>query len=231
MAQVAQSSTSSIKLEAGWLKALGTEFNLPYMKKIKAFLQAEKNKNKVIYPKSSEIFQAFNTTAFNKVKVVILGQDPYHGPNQAHGLSFSVKPDVRIPPSLLNMYKELDTDLGIKNTTGYLLPWAEQGVFLLNSVLTVEATLANSHQGLGWEQFTDKVIEVLNEKQEKLVFVLWGSYARKKGSIIDKDKHSVLESTHPSPLSAHRGFFGCKHFSQINAYLKKNKIAPINWKI
>jgi uracil-DNA glycosylase len=223
---------SAVQIEPEWKEQLGAEFNKPYMLKLKQFLQEEYAKKKIIYPKKSEYFQAFNSTPFSKVKVVILGQDPYHGPGQAHGLCFSVKPGVKPPPSLMNMYKELKSDLGIEPPRhGYLQAWADQGVLLLNATLTVEEGKAGSHQNKGWEEFTDKAIHCLNEAREKIVFVLWGSYAQKKGAFIDPKKHCVIKGPHPSPLSAHRGFFGCKHFSKINAYLKEQGREPINWKL
>lgn len=224
--------TSSIKLEQSWKEQLAEEFAKPYMQQLKAFLQQEKQANKVIYPRGSEIFQAFELTPFDKVRVVILGQDPYHGPNQAHGLCFSVKPGVRIPPSLLNIYKELEQDLQIKRVGhGYLASWAKQGVLLLNAVLTVEQGLAASHQGKGWEQFTDQVIAKLNARRDPIIFVLWGSYAQRKGAHIDQKRHHILQSVHPSPLSASRGFLGNKHFSTINALLQANHCEPINWQL
>jgi uracil-DNA glycosylase len=215
-----------------WQHALQAEFDAPYMLALKQFLRQEKDNHKVIYPHSSNWFHALETTPLDEVKVVILGQDPYHQPGQAHGLCFSVKPGVKTPPSLVNIYKELDNDLGIKPVGhGYLESWAKQGVLLLNAVLTVEDSNANAHQGKGWEQFTDKVIETINESRENVVFMLWGSYAQRKGSVIDTSKHLVLKAPHPSPLSAHRGFFGCKHFSQANAYLEAHGQAPINWQL
>ena len=223
---------SAIKLEQGWLNELGEEFEKPYMTDLKAFLQAEKNNGKVIYPPGSLWFNAFNTTPFKRVKVVILGQDPYHGPNQAHGLCFSVLPGVRIPPSLVNIYKEIQDDLGIPPAPhGCLSHWAEQGVLLLNATLTVEQGNAGSHQGKGWEQFTDAAIRALNEDREHLVFMLWGSYAQKKGAVIDRERHLVLRAPHPSPLSAHRGFFGCRHFSRANQYLEQTGQTPIDWSV
>jgi uracil-DNA glycosylase len=186
----------------------------------------------VIFPHSSHWFHALETTPLSSVKVVILGQDPYHQPGQAHGLCFSVKPGVSIPPSLLNIYKELKTDLGIEPVRhGYLESWAQQGVLLLNAVLTVEQNQANAHQGKGWEQFTDKVIATINAQRQNVVFMLWGSYAQKKGAVIDTDKHLVLKAPHPSPLSAHRGFLGCQHFSQANDYLQTHGQPPIDWQL
>lgn len=219
-------------VEESWKKALSTEFAAPYMANLKAFLLQEKQQQKIIYPKSSDIFNAFKYTPLTSVKVVILGQDPYHGPNQAHGLCFSVLPGIKPPPSLVNIYKELHADLGIKPVThGCLIPWAKQGVLLLNATLTVEQSKPGSHHGKGWEQFTDQVIALLNAREKPLVFVLWGSHAQKKGEQIDDTKHVVLKATHPSPFSVHRGFFGCKHFSQINAVLTALGETPIDWQL
>jgi uracil-DNA glycosylase len=223
-------NTTTPKLEKSWLKKLEPEFEKDYMKNLRKFLKSEADSKKVIYPEGQDYFAALNLTPLDKVKVVIIGQDPYHGPGQAHGLSFSVKEGVRFPPSLLNIFKELKDDLGKpmpKN--GDLTHWAEQGVLLLNAVLTVEAGKANAHQGKGWEQFTDQVIATLNKNREHIVYVLWGSYAQKKGAFIDRTKNLVLESPHPSPLSAHRGFFGSKPFSKINKYLKQNGLKEIDW--
>lgn len=221
-----------IQLEASWLEQLGNEFEQEYMQQLKQFLSKEKQQRKVIYPSSSLWFNAFNTTPFDQVKVVILGQDPYHGPDQAHGLCFSVLPGVRFPPSLLNIFKELQTDVDFTMPShGCLQSWAEQGVLLLNATLTVEQGNAGSHQGRGWETFTDKAISCLNENREGLVFLLWGSYAQKKGQLIDTNKHYVLKAPHPSPLSAHRGFFGCRHFSQTNTYLSEHGLEPIDWNL
>jgi uracil-DNA glycosylase len=223
-------SRAPIKLEASWLTVLGDEFDKPYMAALKEFLRLEKQAGKVIYPAASNWFNALNTTPFDKVKVVILGQDPYHGPGQAHGLCFSVLRGVQPPPSLMNMFKELQSDIGMAIPRhGYLQHWAEQGVLLLNSVLTVEQARAGSHQGRGWETFTDACIAHLNREREGLVFLLWGSYAQKKGQLIDRSRHRVLEAPHPSPLSAHRGFLGCRHFSQANAYLEEHGQHPIDW--
>ena len=225
-------SSDTIKLEPSWRTHLLPEFEQPYMKALKVFLQQQKQAGKIIYPPGSEYFNAFNLTPFEQVKVVILGQDPYHGPNQAHGLCFSVRKGVPFPPSLRNIFKEIQNDLGLPVPShGCLYHWAEQGVLLLNSVLTVEQSKAAAHQGQGWEQFTDAVIRELNEKREGIVFMFWGSYAQKKGQFIDVKKHCVLKSPHPSPLSSHRGFFGCKHFSQANAYLKSRKLAPVDWSV
>jgi len=218
-----------IQLEASWQAALQEEFAADYMQQLKAFLQAERAAGKVIFPRGSEWFAALNETPLEKVKVVILGQDPYPTPGHAHGLCFSVQPEVALPKSLLNIYKELQQDLNIENRSGYLLPWAQQGVLLLNSVLTVEQGRSGSHQGRGWERFTDRVIAVLNEQQKPLVFVLWGAYAQKKGAMIDRQKHRVLTAPHPSPLSAYRGFFGSRPFSQINDFLQQTGQAEIDW--
>jgi uracil-DNA glycosylase len=202
------------------------------MQELRGFLRKEISAKKVIYPRGSEYFAALDHTPFDKVKVVILGQDPYHGANQAHGLCFSVRPGVEIPPSLGNIFIELKNDLGIEPSNhGHLTYWAEQGVLLLNATLTVEAGKAGSHQDKGWERFTDVVIDVLNREREGLVFVLWGSYAQKKGAFIDTRKHLVLKGPHPSPLSAHRGFFGCRHFSKINNYLQAHGKTPIDWRL
>lgn len=216
-----------------WTDVIGTEKAQPYFQHALQQLHIARASGKTIYPPQEEVFNAFKYTAFEDVKVVILGQDPYHGPNQAHGLAFSVKPEVAIPPSLLNIYKELTQDIsGFQMpSNGYLVKWAEQGVLLLNTVLTVERGMAHSHANLGWERFTDKVIAVLNEHREKLVFLLWGSHAQKKGQIIDRTRHFVLTAPHPSPLSAHRGFFGCRHFSKTNSYLESNGMKPIDWQI
>jgi len=225
-------TTPHIKLENSWKLQLIEEFSKPYMQTLKQFLQQEKQARKIIYPKGNDIFNAFKLTPFDTVKVVILGQDPYHGPNQAHGLCFSVMPGVRIPPSLVNIYKELQQDLGITPVKhGCLESWAKQGVLLLNSVLTVENGLAASHQGKGWEQFTDQVIVKLNAREKPVIFVLWGSYAQRKGEFINQQRHYVLKSAHPSPLSASRGFFGNKHFSTINKILVSEGMEPINWQL
>jgi uracil-DNA glycosylase len=221
-----------VKLEPGWKKALLPEFSKSYMASLRQFLSVEIKKGKTIYPRPADYFSAFNFTPLNKVKVVILGQDPYHGPRQAHGLCFSVKPGVPAPPSLVNIYKEMQTDLGLDIPKhGYLVSWAKQGVFLLNSVMTVEASKAGSHRDKGWETFTDKVIEVLNQNPTPLVFILWGSYAQAKGKLIDRKKHCVIEGPHPSPLSSYRGFFGSRPFSKANAFLKSQGIAPVNWQL
>lgn len=215
-----------------WQHELQGEFELPYMQKLKEFLLYEKKQNKVIYPHSTNWFHALEATPLDEVKVVILGQDPYHQPEQAHGLCFSVLPGIKTPPSLVNIYKELESDLGIERPNhGYLESWAKQGVLLLNAVLTVEDSNANAHQGKGWEQFTDKVISTVNDQCDNMVFMLWGGYAQKKGAVIDTDKHLVLKAPHPSPLSAHRGFLGCRHFSQANAYLQEHGEEGIDWEL
>lgn len=232
MASGANAQFSTVKLHPSWLNVLGDQFEQEYLKTLKQFLIAEKSAGKVIYPPGGLIFNALNTTPFEAVKVVILGQDPYHGPNQAHGLCFSVVPGVRFPPSLLNIFKEIEQDLGISLPEhGCLQSWAEQGVLLLNATLTVEQGRAGSHQGKGWEQFTDRVIQSINEQREGVVFLLWGSYAQKKGQFIDRNKHFVLKAPHPSPLSAHRGFFGTRHFSQANAFLASRGESPIDWSL
>lgn len=218
------------ELKGKWAELLAEQFELPYMQSLRAFLASEKSAGKVIYPPGRYIFNALNHTDFDDVKVVILGQDPYHGENQAHGFCFSVQAGVKTPPSLRNIYQELNQDIGMPIPNhGTLTSWADQGVLLLNAVLTVEASKAGAHQGKGWERFTDRVISLLNEKNEGVVFLLWGSYAQKKGRLIDRSKHYVLEGPHPSPLSAYRGFFGCRHFSQANAFLEKQQKAQINW--
>jgi len=223
----------SINLETSWLENLKDEFKKKYMIELKQFLLEEKKSGKIVLPKGSLWFNALNSTPLNKVKVVILGQDPYPTIGHAHGLCFSVLPNVKpLPKSLLNINKELFDDMGIDNFhTGYLQPWANQGILLLNSVLTVEAGKSNSHQGKGWEIFTDKIIEIINRECENIVFILWGSYAQKKGVSIDTNKHLVIKSPHPSPLSAYRGFFGSKPFSKTNNYLIKNNKNIINWKL
>jgi uracil-DNA glycosylase len=221
-----------IDLEPSWRLPLAAEFDQPYMQQLRDFLLAEKKSGKRIFPKGSEFFNAFKHTPLDKVKVVILGQDPYHGEGQAHGLCFSVQPGVAVPPSLKNIYKELQAELDFEIPNhGYLTTWADQGVLLLNSVLSVECARAASHQGKGWEQFTDRVIEVINAQREGVVFLLWGSYAQRKGAIIDSTRHCVLKAPHPSPLSAHRGFFGCGHFVAANRYLQDRGETPIDWRL
>lgn len=215
-----------------WQAVLADQFEQPYMQNLKAFLREQKDLKKVIYPHSDNWFHALEVTPLEEVKVVILGQDPYHQPGQAHGLCFSVRPGVKVPPSLVNIYKELSSDLGINPVGhGFLESWAKQGVLLLNSVLTVEQANAGAHQGKGWETFTDEVINQVNEHCKNVVFLLWGSYAQKKGARIDQSKHLVLKAPHPSPLSAHRGFLGCRHFSQANTYLNDNGREAIQWQL
>jgi uracil-DNA glycosylase len=226
------SFSSTIDLESSWLRLLEDQFELPYMQSLERFLRERKQAGKVIYPDSKQWFNAFNSTAFEQVKVVILGQDPYHGPGQAHGLCFSVLPGVPVPPSLKNIFKELHSDLGLAIPGhGYLQHWADQGVLLLNATLTVEQGAAGAHQDKGWESFTDRAIALLNEQREGLVFMLWGSYAQKKGQWIDEQRHRVLKAPHPSPLSAYRGFLGCQHFSQANAYLRERGESIIDWEL
>ena len=219
-----------IQLDDSWKAMLAAEFERDYMQSLRAFLLQQKKAGRVIYPPGPQIFNAFNNTPFDQVKVVILGQDPYHGPGQAHGLSFSVPEGVPPPPSLQNIFKEIHRDLGLPvPASGCLVPWAAQGVLLLNAVLTVEQRQAASHQGKGWEQFTDAAIDKLNRQRDGLVFLLWGAYAQRKGSLIDRERHLVLTAPHPSPLSAHRGFIGCGHFSRANEYLRARGEAAIDW--
>ncbi|OFZ37305.1 MAG: uracil-DNA glycosylase [Bdellovibrionales bacterium RIFOXYD12_FULL_39_22] len=214
------------------MQHLGEEFSKPYMASLRQFLAHEFALKKIIYPPSFEIFSAFLATPFDAVKVAIIGQDPYHGPGQAHGLSFSVKPNIPPPPSLLNIYKELSSDLGIAPPNhGFLESWSKQGVLLLNSILTVEQNRPASHHQRGWEQFTDKVLEALNLQKKAMVFILWGSYAQSKGANLNDKKHLIIRSPHPSPLSAYRGFFGSRPFSQANKFLESNDIAGIDWEI
>ena len=221
-----------VKIEDSWKEVLTEEFKKPYFEQIVHFLKTEKAAGKIIYPTGSAIFNAFDKTPFDKVKVVILGQDPYHGFKQAHGLSFSVQPGVKLPPSLQNIFKEIKTDIGIdNNSTGDLTPWAEQGVLLLNAALTVRDGEPMSHAKIGWAQFTDAIIKIISNKKENVVFLLWGKFAQDKQILIDTDSHYVLKSAHPSPLSAHNGFFGCKHFSKTNEILVKHGENPINWKL
>jgi uracil-DNA glycosylase len=226
------SSEKAGQLHPSWQAIIGQEFNQPYMQNLRDFLTQEKAGGKIIYPPSPLIFNAFNHTPFEQVRVVIVGQDPYHGDGQAHGLSFSVPVGVKPPPSLANIFKEIHADLGIKMSgKGDLSAWAAQGVLLLNATLTVEQGKAGSHQNRGWERFTDAAIAALNTHRENLVFVLWGGYAQKKGAAIDKKRHLILQSAHPSPLSAHRGFFGNHPFSHINQYLQQHGQAPIDWQL
>ena len=221
---------ADIRLESSWKARVGDWFARDDMRALSAFLRQRKAAGATVFPPGGEIFAAFDATPFDAVKVVILGQDPYHGPGQAHGLCFSVRPGVPVPPSLDNIYKELARDTGfVRPDHGCLLPWARRGVLLLDSVLTVEAGQPGSHQGKGWEGFTDHVVDVLNREREHLVFLLWGSYAQKKGAVIDARRHRVLKAPHPSPLSAHRGFLGCGHFSAANQSLARSGQAPIDW--
>jgi uracil-DNA glycosylase len=222
----------NVQIEAGWKKVLESEFNKPYFLQIVHFLKTEKNIGKVIYPPGSQIFNAFEMSPFEKTKLVLLGQDPYHGPGQAHGLSFSVPDGIRPPPSLLNIFKELNTDIGLAIPgTGNLSAWARQGVLLLNAYLTVEAKKPMSHSQIGWGEFTDNVIQKLSAFKQNLVFLQWGKFAQEKQALIDETKHLVLKAAHPSPYSADKGFFGCRHFSKSNEYLMKNGIDPIDWKL
>ncbi len=218
-----------VKIDKSWYDELSSEFDKEYFLQLRNFIHLE-YKTKIIYPQAKNIFAAFDLCPFDSVKLVIIGQDPYHEPGQAHGLCFSVQDGCLLPPSLKNIYKEIETDLSKQMPfSGDLSRWARQGVLLLNATLTVEAHKAGSHQNKGWEEFTDKVIEILSNKKENLVFMLWGSYAQKKGSVIDNKKHLVLKAVHPSPLSAYRGFFGSKHFSQANNYFISKGIEPIDW--
>jgi uracil-DNA glycosylase len=220
----------NVNIEESWKQVLADEFSSLYFKNLAAFVKTA-YANGVVYPPGKYIFEAFNRTPFDKVKVVILGQDPYHEPNQAHGLCFSVQKGVRLPPSLVNIYKELEDEFGTKflDRDGDLSHWADQGVLLLNATLTVAAGNAGSHQGRGWEMFTDAVVSKLAEQRENLVFMLWGSYARRKGAVINRKRHLVLECAHPSPLSVYRGFFGCGHFRKANEYLASKGLPIINW--
>jgi uracil-DNA glycosylase len=223
-------ATQEIKLHSSWLEPLGGEFAQDYMADLRRFLIAERERGKRIFPKGSEWFRALDLTPLGRVRVVILGQDPYHGPGQAHGLCFSVQPGVQPPPSLVNIFKELESDLGIKPARhGFLEHWAKQGVLLLNSVLTVEMGRAASHRDRGWERFTDAIIRHVNERSDPVVFMLWGSYAQKKAAFVDTSRHLILKAPHPSPLSAHSGFFGCRHFSKANAFLESKGLPPVDW--
>lgn len=223
-------TASEVKIGESWKAQLSAEFSSPYMAELKAFLLEQRREGRHIFPKGAEYFRALDLTPLEEVRVVILGQDPYHGEGQAHGLCFSVQPGVRTPPSLVNIYKEMQADLGIPPARhGFLEHWARQGVLLLNSVLTVEMGRAASHQGKGWERFTDAVIRTVNEQEKPVVFILWGSYAQKKAAFVDRDRHLVLRSPHPSPLSAHNGFFGTRPFSKANEFLEKHGRKPIDW--
>ena len=221
---------ADIKLHSSWRERLDGEFAQPYMAELKRFLLAERERGKRIFPRAANWFRALDLTPPEEVRVVILGQDPYHGPGQAHGLCFSVPLEVRPPPSLVNIYKELESDLGIKPVShGFLEHWAKQGVLLLNSVLTVEMGRAASHRDRGWERFTDSIIQKINDRSEPVVFMLWGSYAQKKAAFVDGSRHLILKAPHPSPLSAHNGFFGCRHFSKANAFLQTKGLQPVDW--
>ncbi len=225
-------TASEVKIGESWKAPLAAEFSDPYMADLKRFLLEQKQEGRRIFPKGVEYFRALDLTPLDEVRVVILGQDPYHGEGQAHGLCFSVQPGVRIPPSLVNIYKEMQDDLGIPPARhGFLEHWAKQGVLLLNSVLTVEMGRAASHQGRGWERFTDAVIRAVNEQEKPVVFILWGSYAQKKAAFVDRSRHLVLRSPHPSPLSAHNGFFGSRPFSKANAFLVEHGRKPIDWQL
>lgn len=221
-----------VQIEQSWKNVLQPEFNKPYFEQLVTFLKKEKAAGKIIYPPGPDIFNAFNTTPFSQVKAVILGQDPYHNPGQAHGLCFSVQEGVPPPPSLINIYKEIQSDLNIPAPNhGHLIKWAEQGVLLLNASLTVEQNKPMSHSKIGWHKFTNQVIKTVSDKKDKIVFFLWGGFAKSKMSLIDNSKHLILTAAHPSPLSAHNGFFGCKHFSKANEWLKNNGKSPINWNL
>jgi uracil-DNA glycosylase len=221
---------NDIKLDESWREPLVNEFDSPYMSDLRSFLLEQRAAGKAIFPKGSEWFRALDLTPLDHVRVVILGQDPYHGVGQAHGLCFSVQPGVRPPPSLMNIFKELESDLGIARPAhGFLESWAKQGVLLLNSVLTVEMAQAASHQGKGWERFTDAVIRLVNAQPRPIVFMLWGAYAQRKAAFVDTARHLVLKAAHPSPLSAHNGFLGCRHFSLANAFLAERGEPPIDW--
>lgn len=222
--------SDAIALDPSWKAPLLPEFESAYMAALRAFLVAEKESGKRVFPKGSEWFRALDLTPLDRVRVVILGQDPYHGEGQAHGLCFSVQPGVRPPPSLVNIYKEIESDLGIRPPAhGFLEHWAQQGVLLLNSVLTVEQGQPASHQGKGWERFTDAVVRLVNARETPVVFMLWGNYAQRKAEFVDAGKHLVLKAAHPSPFSAHNGFLGCRHFSKANAFLESKGLAPIDW--
>ena len=226
------SSTHTIQLEDSWKERLLREFGQPYFQHIRNFLRTEKSAGRIIYPPGQEIFQAYQWTPFDAVKVVIIGQDPYHGPGQAHGLCFSVRKGVKPPPSLVNIFKEIRQDLGYAIPDyGCLESWARQGVFLLNAILTVEKDKPASHRHIGWQQFTDATIQAINTGKEHVVFLLWGAFAHQKEALIDQSKHLVLKAAHPSPFSADKGFFGCRHFSQANAWLQQKHIEPVNWQL
>ncbi|MDB5020048.1 MAG: Uracil-DNA glycosylase [Pedobacter sp.] len=227
------STRTQAPLEPGWQSVLSEEFEKDYMKSLRAFLVQEKQNGKTVFPKSTDVFNAFNHTPFDNVKVVIIGQDPYHGQGQAHGLAFSVQKGITVPPSLKNIYKELETDIEGFNKPdhGSLMQWADDGVLLLNATLTVRAHEAGSHQGKGWEIFTDRAIQLLSEERDNLVFLLWGKFAQNKSVLIDENKHTILKAAHPSPFSAYNGFFGCKHFSKSNEVLIEKGLQPVDWQI
>jgi uracil-DNA glycosylase len=225
-------NTAATQKSLTWSDVLAGEREQQYFRDLIEFVEGERRSGKTVYPKNSEIFNALHYTPFESVKVVILGQDPYHGPNQAHGLCFSVRPPTPPPPSLVNIFQELESDVGVKRPShGCLESWAYQGVLLLNAVLTVEEGNPGSHALRGWERFTDRVVKEINDRREHVVFMLWGAYAQKKGAHVDRTKHLVLEAPHPSPLSAHRGFLGCKHFSQANEYLREHGCVPVDWRL
>lgn len=236
-----EEAADRVRLHPSWKGALASEFAAGHMRRLRAFLVQEREARRVVYPRGGDIFAALNATPLDAVKVVIIGQDPYHGPGQAHGLCFSVPAGVPPPPSLVNIFAEINTDMAdddvpcgrrggaVPAGRSCLAPWADQGVLLLNAVLTVAAGRPGSHQGRGWETFTDRIVEVISREREHVVFMLWGSYAQKKGAAVDQRRHLVLAAPHPSPLSAHRGFFGCRHFSRANRYLVEQDVLPINW--
>lgn len=229
---MAEIAIERVRLHPSWKGRLADEFSASYMAELRQFLSDRRRQGAKIYPPGPQIFNALDSAPFEDVRVVILGQDPYHGPGQAHGLCFSVVKGVAVPPSLRNIFTELESDLGIDRPGhGDLSAWAQQGVLLLNAVLTVEHGQAGSHQGKGWESFTDRIVAELSAQRQHLVFFLWGSHAQKKGQVIDRDRHLVLQAPHPSPLSAHRGFFGCRHFSKANDYLQHHGLIPIDWRI
>ena len=232
MSTEAAAQKRPVELEASWLRLLREEFNSDYMRQLRVFLREEKQSGRQVFPPGSDMFNALNSTPFDDVKIVILGQDPYHGEGQAHGLCFSVKPGVPVPPSLRNIYRQLETDVGFEPPGhGFLQAWAQQGVLLLNSVLTVRANQAGSHQGKGWERFTDEIIKVVGQGEKPVVFVLWGVHARRKKTLVDRTRHTVLEAPHPSPLSAHRGFFGSRPFSATNEALVGAGRDPVDWRL
>jgi uracil-DNA glycosylase len=228
-----QTPAMDVKMESSWKDALKSEFSKPYFQQIVTFLKTEKAAGKIIYPPGALIFNAFNQTPFARVKAVIIGQDPYHGPGQAHGLSFSVPNGIKPPPSLVNIFKEIQTDIGVAMPQGYgnLTKWAEQGVLLLNAALTVRANEPFSHANFGWADFTNAVIQKLSDERSGIVFLLWGKFAQEKQNLIDETKHTVLKAAHPSPFSADKGFFGCRHFSKTNDFLAKQGLAPVDWKL